>query len=203
MQTKLFVREARAFSRRHELRLTGRVCCEGTEDSSAGSLRARFWTVTLCLLSAAFLLLPADALAQEQSRYGGRVGFSASPDQLTLGAFLGFTEINPSVRPRPSIDFGFGDEVFTAILNGDLEYGIRDTGIDAMPFVGAGVALAFYKFDFGPASGDADETNWEVGIQVYGGLEKDLGGYKTGLIEVRVGFLDVPDVKITVGMGFF
>jgi hypothetical protein len=162
--------------------------------------RVHFWTrIARLLFCGALLLSSTVALAEEQSRYGGRVGFSASPDQLTLGAYLGFNEINPSVRPRPSIDLGFGDEVFTAILNGDVEYGIRNTGINAMPFVGAGAALAFYNF----SGNAADDTSWEVGIQVYGGLEKDLGGYKTGLIEVRVGFFDLPDLKITAGMGFF
>ena len=163
--------------------------------------QVRFWMRIAPFLSAALLFPWAESLAEEQSRYGGRLGFSASPDQLTLGAFLAFPEVNPSVRPRPSVDLGFGDDVVTVLINGDLEYGIRNTGINAMPFVGAGVALALYKFD--RVDPDADETNWEVGIQVYGGLEKDLGGYKTGLIELRVGFLDVPDLKITAGMGFF
>jgi hypothetical protein len=35
------------------------------------------------------------------------------------------------------------------------------------------------------------------------GVAKDLGGYKTGSLELRIGLVDTPDVKVTAALGFF
>jgi hypothetical protein len=135
------------------------------------------------------------------SRYGGRLGFSTDPDQITLGAYMGFQEFAPRFRFRPSVDLGFGDDVFSFIVNGDAEYSFPNADIDAIPFAGAGLALAHYRVDIPGV--DNDETNTEIGLNLYGGLEFDLGGYKSAIVELRIGIHELPDIKLTGALGFF
>jgi len=142
----------------------------------------------------------ATAQAQSQARnlssYGARVGFSLDPDQLTLGGYGVIPEIAPNVAFRPSADIGFGDDVLTLIGNADAQYMFTDVRGRAVPFFGAGVALLWYDVD-------NRGSDTEVGVNIYGGVEVEMSGYKTGVIELRVGLDDqTPDFKVTYGFGF-
>lgn len=165
------------------------------------SLRVRTLVVPATCMALLFSALPAFSQTPGQSLYGPRVGFSTDPDQITIGAFLGFQEFTPGFRARPSVDLGFGDNVFSFIVNGDVEYSFPNATIEALPFAGAGLALAHYRVDIPGVDNDA--TNTEIGLNLYGGLEFDLGGYKTALVELRIGIHELPDVKLTGALGFF
>jgi hypothetical protein len=151
----------------------------------------------------AILVSSSTALAQPaaHSRYGGRLGFSTDPDQFTVGAYAGFPEFRPGFRARPSVDLGFGDSTLSFLVNGDAEYSFRNAEFAALPFAGAGLALAHYRVDVPGAVDDATDT--EIGLNLYGGLEFDLGGYYSAMVELRFGIHRLPDVKLTGSIGFF
>lgn len=152
---------------------------------------------------AAVCVLASGVAAQNEfeiSDYGARVGFSVDPDQFTIGAYAKLGELAPNLAMRPSVDFGFGDDAFTILGNADLQYAFV-TGASFAPFVGGGIAIGYYSFDL-PEGVEGDDSDTEIGLSVYGGLEFDLGGYKSAFVEARVG-VDVPDFKLTGGIGFY
>ena len=152
------------------------------------------------------LLATGSAYAQtsdkfEISKYGGRIGFSQNPDQFTIGAYAQLGEIAPHLSMRPSGDLGWGDHVFTIVGNADLQYSFI-VGSSVAPFVGAGLGVIHASFDLPPGA-VGDDSSTHVGLNVYGGAEMDLGGYKSGFVEARVGIDELPDFKLTIGLGFY
>jgi len=155
---------------------------------------------TLALALAVLAGAGADAQAQQSqstvTQYGFRGGFSLDPDQFVAGAFLGFRDFSPGFSLRPSVDVGIGSSVFTFMINGDGQYHFRKANFPAVPYAGAGVALAYYNFD-GPV-----DSQTEIGMNLFGGLEWDLGGYRIAFAELRIGVGDLPDLKFVGGFGF-
>ena len=147
-----------------------------------------------------FVIAGAAAASEEfeVSKYGARVGFSSNPDQFTLGGYLQLGELAPHLSMRPSMDVGWGDDLFSWLTNADVQYSFE--GTKAIPFVGAGLGIAYYNFD-GDSGGDDSDTS--IGLNVYGGFEMDLGDYKSGDLEARLGVDEMPDFKLTLGFGFY
>jgi len=169
-----------------------RVC-----DVPVGRSRLRVARVALVGPLAALVLAAAPAAGEPLSNYGLRVGISDSPDQLVLGAWGTVTEFAPNVSFRPSGDLGLGDNVLTVIGNLDVQYTFATVSRGPVPFVGGGVGLLWYD----PDGGDSD-TN--LGLQIYGGIEIGYRGYQSGVIEVRLALDDdMPDLKLTYGFGFY
>lgn len=168
-----------------------------------------FRTARVAAVAAAFALIalvPAGARAGlGLEEYGPRLGFSVDPDQLNLGLFADFGELGPNTHLVGSSDLGFGDHVFTFIVNGDVLYRFPVSG-RLQPYAGGGIGVAYYNFDFETPPGVTivvDDTTTEVGLNLVGGIRKDLGGYKSGALELRLGLSDVPDLKVTAQLGFF
>jgi hypothetical protein len=128
------------------------------------------------------------------TQYGFRGGFSFDPDQFVAGAFMGFRDFKPGFSLRPSLDIGLGNDVFTFAINGNGQYHFRNVDFAAIPYAGAGVALAYYNRDGGSST--------EIGVNLFGGLDWDLGGYRIAFAELQFGLGDIPDVKIVGGFGF-
>ena len=157
---------------------------------------------TIALFATATLAPTAAAESDLQlSKYGIRLGLSSEPDQLTVGAYAGYGELAPALQLRPSVDLGFGDRVFTVLLNADLQYFFSITEITTRPYFGGGLGMAYYDFDSDHYAGD--DTRTEIGINLYVGAEKDLSDYKTAHLEFRVGVDELPDFKVTLGLGFY
>jgi hypothetical protein len=143
--------------------------------------------------------------------YGPRAGFSIDPDQFTIGMFADWGELGRQTHLVTSADLGFGDHLFSFLLNGDVYYRFQ-TDKDFYPYAGGGLAIGYYNFDIpdinyppgytGPRV-NVDDTATEVGLNLVGGITKDLGGYKSGTLELRLGISDVPDFKVTAQLGFF
>jgi len=149
-------------------------------------------------LIVALLAVPPVAGAEGGlSTYGGRVGISDSPDQIVLGAWGTATSFSPNVTFRPSGDLGFGDDVLTLIGNADIQYTFATVARGPVPFFGGGIGLIW----FDPDNGNSDT---DLGLQVYGGVELAYRGYQSGVFEVRLGLDDgMPDLKLTYGFGFY
>lgn len=149
--------------------------------------------------AAALAALPAASAAQGRSlsTYGGRVGLSTDPDQLILGVWGTVADFSPNLSFRPSGDLGLGDNVLTIIGNADLQYTFKQVHSGPVPFFGGGLGLLW----FDPDGGD---SNTDVGLQIYGGVELAYRGYQTGVFELRLGLdSDMPDLKLTYGFGFY
>ncbi|MGQ0720489.1 MAG: hypothetical protein ACT4PE_02820 [Candidatus Eiseniibacteriota bacterium] len=159
--------------------------------------------VAAAMLLGAALPSPGEA-ALGLSHYGPRAGFSSDPDQFTIGFFGDWGELAPSVRVRTNGDLGFGDHALTFALNGDVAYHFTDVNMPVTFFAGGGLGYAFYNLDIdAPPGFDVDDTFNEIGLNLLVGVEKDLGGYKNGALELRFGLDDLPELKLTASLGFF
>lgn len=176
-----------------------------TNDKWCGAVSVRCLCVGLSVLTMV-LAAPGGAAAKlALEEYGPRLGFSQSPDQLTLGMYADWGELGPQTHLVTSSDLGFGDHVFTFIVNGDVLYRYQNSS-SLVPYGGGGVGIAYYNFDYPaplPGFPQPDDTTTEVGINLVGGIWKDFGGYKSGSLEFRIGLSDVPDFKLTAQLGFF
>jgi hypothetical protein len=131
--------------------------------------------------------------------FGLRTGFTnwGSVSQLHVGAHLKMGELFPGVYFTPNIEAGFGDNLTLIALNGDLAYSF--TELVAFPWnLSAGGSLGFYYLD--PKFGDTDT---QLGVSALVGLERTLANDHQVLLEFRVGVMDSPDYKITVGYTLF
>jgi len=134
--------------------------------------------------------------------YGFRFGGSVNPDQLNLGAYVKLGKMSQMFSFRPSVDLGFGDDVFTVAGNVDAQVDFVDVRGTYKPFVGGGLGIIYFDLNNDLPS-YADDSDTEIGLNIYGGVERDFGSYRRGSAEVRVGIDDLPDFKMTFGFGFF
>jgi hypothetical protein len=132
------------------------------------------------------------------TQWGFRGGISLDPDQFVVGGFMGFRDFSPGFSLRPSADIGLGDNVFVLMINGDGQYHFRQANFPAVPYAGAGVAFAYYNFE----STAPKDSATEIGVNLFGGLEWELGGYRSAFAELRVGLGDIPDLKFMGGFAF-
>jgi hypothetical protein len=142
-------------------------------------------TLRLLLFLAGFALVATPAYAQ--AGYGVRAGVSGDPDQFFFG---GHIETRPIVRNltfRPNVEIGVGDDVTLVALNIEFAYRLPIDSQNWRIYAGGGPAANIYDFDGG--------TNTEPGFNLLIG-----GQHRRGLIvELKLGLIDSPDVKFTVG----
>jgi hypothetical protein len=139
-----------------------------------------------------FLLLsPSEAHAQRG--VGVRTGISARPNQFFIGAHADVAPVLESVWFRPNAEAGFGDNTTTIAFNFEFVYWIpmqRRWNV----YVGGGPAAVITTFS---RPGGRD-SNAGPGFNLLLGL-----GQRRGFMgEIKVGALDSPDVKFTVGWTF-
>jgi hypothetical protein len=174
---------------------------------AARTARVPAFVVLAAAMVAAAPGVSRAALGLEE--YGPRAGFSIDPDQFTIGAFADWGELGRQTHLVTSADLGFGDHILSFLVNGDVYYRFVTADKNFYPYAGGGLAIGYYNFDIdvdypaGYTGPRADETATEVGLNIVGGITKDLGGYKSGTLELRLGIADVPDFKITAQLGFF
>ena len=149
-------------------------------------------------------VLPVAALAASSSSgtafnaWGPRVGFSTGPDQFIIGAQLNFNEMAPSIAFVPNIDFGFGDNVTTINLNGDLHYMFNLRNSVWHPYLGAGVGITFSNFSDNVGGG----SSTDVGGSVIGGVTAPTKRGSKFFSELKLGLGDIADFKLLVGWNF-
>ncbi|NNE43584.1 MAG: hypothetical protein HKN12_05210 [Gemmatimonadetes bacterium] len=155
---------------------------------------------------AGVITAPTDADAQlELTSYGPRAGFSADPDQFVIGAFADWGPLAPMLHLVTSGEIGFGNDITVLQFNGDALYRFEGADTPVVFFAGGGLGIARWSIDVPAVPGftsGGSVSSTEVGLNLVGGLEKDLGGYKTGSVELRIGVGDLPDFKVMVSLGF-
>jgi hypothetical protein len=133
--------------------------------------------------------------AEAQGGVGVRAGVSADPDQFFVGMHYETEPIVDRLRFRPNFEIGFGDHVTLLAINPEFAYWFprkaRQWGI----YVGGGPALNIYNFD---NDGRNDDTDVEPGLNFLFGVQHQKGFFT----ELKIGAIDSPDFKFTVGYVF-
>jgi len=141
------------------------------------------------LVFAAWICL-ASGSALAQIGFGLRAGVSADPNQFHFGVHFVSDPLIGNLTFRPNLEIGVGSDVTTIAANFEFAYRIPIPKRDFSAYVGAGPALNVFRF--------ASNTDTGGGFNVLVGLE-----HKDGLFgEVKVGALDSPEFKFTVGFTF-
>lgn len=144
--------------------------------------------IRVLLASAAIVLLTTPAFAQGPAVRGGT---NVNPDQLSVGGQYEFGPLNDRFWLQPSGDFGVGNSAKLVAFNLDVMYrrGLTRNSIWSL-YGGGGPAINWYKLN--------GYSQTEPGVNVAGGLL-----HRSGLFtEVRVGFLESPQLRFGAGYTF-
>ena len=146
-------------------------------------MRHRIGAMTLAVLLVA-------AAAQAQVRAGVRAGVSADPDQFFFGGHIETRPLLERLTFRPNVEIGLGDETTVVALNVEFVYSIPLQRKPWRVYFGAGPAANIVA------------SNGEDGVR--GGFNILVGAQHAGglFTELKVGTIDSPDLKFTVGYQF-
>lgn len=137
------------------------------------------------------------ATETKSSTIGARAGYSFSPDQFFIGAHMDLGQVVGPTRLVPNIEFGFGNDMTLICFNGDFIYDFEGT-----PWgVGGELGLIYSSYDVPGLDDSFSDTN--LGMSLLGDYRLVLGNGKTLLLEAKVGLIDSPDFKLTVGYDLF
>jgi hypothetical protein len=161
--------------------------------------RRRPFALPAALALAAALLVPAvPAFAQDISYrgWGVRAGVSDDPDQFVVGVQFDMGRFLDALRFRPAVDLGFGDDhtILSGIVPVHWVWNL-ESRLDA--YAGGGVTLSWIDRDL-PRR---DDSEFEIGPVLVGGLEWPVGASQAGL-ELAVQGGDLPDAKLVVFWNF-
>jgi hypothetical protein len=129
--------------------------------------------------------------AMAQTGFGLRAGVTADPNQFHFGAHFVSDPLISNLTFRPNLEIGVGNDITTVAANFEFAYRIPIPKTPASAYIGAGPALNVFRHHGG-------NTDTGGGFNVLLGLE-----HKKGLFgELKVGALDSPELKFTVGYTF-
>ncbi len=117
--------------------------------------------------------------------------------QMHFGLQADWGEFAENLALMPGVEVGLGDDFTILTFNGDVVY--RSTELVSRPWeMYGGGSLSFNVVD-GPHGG----VDTDLGISGLLGLTRDLSNGHTALMEIRVGLIDSPDWKFTLGYSLF
>jgi hypothetical protein len=164
----------------------------GASNEEVGMMRR--WVVTGTVLAA--LLCAAPALAQGR-QWGVRGGVSADPDQFFVGGHYETRPIVERLTFKPNVEIGFDDESMLAAINFDIAWTIPVRNKPFSVYFGGGPSVnIFNRDDDGDPPGDEDHVG--PGFNFMGGLQLNQGLF----FEIKLGVVDSPDFKFTIGYAF-
>ena len=151
------------------------------------------------------ILASVPVVAAAQTAVGLRGGVSVDPDQAFFGIHFDTPPLIGRLTFRPNFEIGVGDDLTLAALNFELVYWVPVPRTAWRLYVGGGPALNIYSFDddkTGHGNDDEfdpdDDTDVEGGFNLLFGLQHRRGFFT----EVKVGTMESPDMKFTVGYVF-
>ena len=128
--------------------------------------------------------------------FGLRTGMSVNPDQFVVGAQAILGRTLKVARFAPSVDAGFGDDLTTVLVNGDVRISLLTLPRAGTSLYGAvGPTLAMYDSDKGG-------SDTEIGLTLTAGLRLPMGSSNAYNLEARFGVGDVPDFRLLFGIMF-
>jgi hypothetical protein len=146
-------------------------------------------------MAVAALLVAASAEAQ--TRTGIRAGVSADPDQFFFGGHVETRPLMDRLTFRPNAEIGVGVDVTLVALNLEFAYWLTTGNRPWSVYVGAGPAVNIYSFD-DDRPGRRDDGDVGGGFNIVIGAQ-----HRDGLFtELKVGTIDSPNLKVTVGYVF-
>lgn len=135
--------------------------------------------------------------------WGPRVGATINPDQFHAGVHLDMGSLANRVRLQPNAEIGFGDDLILLSTNFEVAYRFQEEWSDWSPYFGGGPSFNVYSIDDPGDDGIGDDTEFELGFNLLGGIEKGLRDGDRFFLEGKVGFADSPDFKAQIGWTFF
>ena len=146
------------------------------------------------LLGMMIVFASSNALAQTE--FGVRAGAGLDPDQFHFGVHIITEPLMDNFTFRPNLEVGVGSDITAIAANFEFAYRIPVPKRPFSFYIGAGPALNIYRFgDSFPQSGDTDAGG---GFNILIGIE-----HGNGLMgEFKIGTIDSPEVKFTVGYTF-
>ncbi len=142
----------------------------------------------------AMVAICCSAAATAANGFGPRLGLTGDPDQVHFGLHLPTLSLAPNFGFMASFEAGVGEDITLFSGNMDFKYVFRTRAGSWRPYAGGGPALHFLNRD------NTDDS-MEVGMGVFGGMQTPTSsGAFFG--EVRLGLVDSPDIKFTVGWMF-
>lgn len=152
----------------------------------------RFATAISTVGILAVLTTATTAHAQVRGGVGVRAGVSAQPDQFYFGGHFDSGPIVERLSFRPNVEVGVGDNVTTVTANLEFAYWLPLDLHAWKVYVGGGPALNLFRYD---RTDGNSSTDTKPGFNIVGGLAHARGLFA----EVKVGFIDSPQVKFGVG----
>ena len=149
--------------------------------------------ITFLPVLAVMIFFPSN-YAAAQSGFGVRAGVGADPAQFHLGAHYVSDPLIGELTFRPNFEIGFGNDVTATTLNFEFAYRIPIRKTDVSAYIGAGPALVVRRFSEDRGRG----TDTGGGFNILLGLEHSKGLFG----ELKVGAMDSPDIKFTLGYTF-
>lgn len=135
--------------------------------------------------------------AYAQAHAGVRVGVSADPDQFFFGGHVETRPLLEHLTFRPNIEVGIGDHLTLIALNFEFAYWIPVNNKPWRLYLGGGPAANIYSRD-GDPPGRGDDDGVAGGFNIVLGIQHS----RKLFAELKVGVIDSPDIKFTVGYAF-
>ena len=148
------------------------------------------------LLLARLIVLGAAPLAAQEPGFGVRAGATINPEQFHFGGHFETGPLIEHLSFRPNVEFGLGNRLTTVAFNFEFAYHIPVRHEPFSLYVGAGPALLIYSFN--PERGAGRDTSAEGGFNFLFGVQHERGLFG----ELKLGAIDSPDLKITIGYAF-
>ncbi len=148
-------------------------------------------SVLLVLFATSALVLSASAARAQQPGTGVRAGVSGSPDQFYFGAHFDTGPIFDRLSFRPNAEIGIGHN--QTLVAGNFEF-VYWWPIRRHPwsiYAGGGPAVNFRRFSDNVGGGSSVDPGFNLLIGA-----AHQSGFMT---ELKLGFLESPEVKFGVG----
>ena len=174
-----------------------------------------FGRITLIVMVVILAALPAAAQneAQEEadsssggsstsqtlSRFGLRGGYTdwKEVSQFHFGVHYLAGELMPNVEFTPNIEVGIGDGATVVAVQADLAYQFTEFVQRPWGLYGGG-CLAFNYVDH-----DLGGSSTDIGLSLLAGGKYNFASGRQGMLELRVGVMDSPSFKVTIGTTIF
>lgn len=154
----------------------------------------RYGKKVVLLVGMMILLASGNALAQME--FGVRAGASIDPNQFHFGGHIISDPLISNLTFRPNLEIGIGSDATGFAANLEFAYHIPVPNSDFSAYIGAGPALNVFRFS--ESRNRPGDTKVGGGFNILVGIEHQDGLFG----EFKVGTIDSPEVKITVGFTF-
>lgn len=158
----------------------------------------------LVVLLGASLLLWAPA-AHAQGNWGLRGGVTFDPDQVHVGAHVYAGQLFERGYFVPNVEIGFGDHATLIAINPELVYRFDHRTASRWGFyVGGGLGINIWNWDDGdfPGHDRGRDSDTDLGLNALGGMVRRLASGNELLLELKIGLVDSPDAKVSIGLTF-